>query len=568
MTTPHLVLFDADHIKEYVFATGRLKEIRGASEQVRRLTDYRPDYRASTFTAFDLQLWQPGADTGVIYASGGAGAVLFADKDQAVAFCTALERDFRWQTASATLSAIWEPVDYASAPQPVRAEAEAQKRAAQKLARRKASRPQAELIPGGGALRFCASDRLHPVSSRIREVEGEALFASESTANKRFHNFEYRNPAIIVTSPFWQAFEQALQAKHTDTATWLVYRNTWRDAIQAGQDLSNLSAYARPKGYVALVYVDGDGVGKRLRSAVTQAGFRGYQEFSQALTYAATQATAEALANAYARHPPAEQDDPDIPGQKQRFLPFEVITIGGDDVILLCTGEHGLAIAQHICERFQPLLDDYYVRHQYAMPPELPTASAGVVIAHDSLPVVQLERRGRELLKSAKRRDGGGIDFHIVSTPALAEISTVRDQSYRFGMTGLTSRPYERAVLQQLLRYARYLCGLCDLDGMPLANDMRASLPTLPTSKRADLYRACYAERIQATFDVLTMQMRLRSREREALKDVLLKLGYGRAYPFRHDADRDPPYHTALIDLLEIMEFVAEEGQWASAAPR
>ena len=78
----------------------------------------------------------------------------------------------------------------------------------------------------------------------------------------------------------------------------------------------------------------------------------------------------------------------------------------------------------------------------------------------------------------------------------------------------------------------------------------------------------CFAERIQATFDVLTMQMRLRSREREALKDVLLKLGYGRAYPFRHDADRDPPYHTALIDLLEIMEFVAEEGQWASAAPR
>ncbi len=37
-----LVRFDADKIKDYVFATGRLKEIRGASEQVRQLTDPDP----------------------------------------------------------------------------------------------------------------------------------------------------------------------------------------------------------------------------------------------------------------------------------------------------------------------------------------------------------------------------------------------------------------------------------------------------------------------------------------------------------------------------------------------
>ena len=74
MHIPQLVLFDADHIKEYVFTTGRLKELRGASEQVRRLTDFGARHKASIFDEFDLKVWQPGADEGVIYASGGAGA--------------------------------------------------------------------------------------------------------------------------------------------------------------------------------------------------------------------------------------------------------------------------------------------------------------------------------------------------------------------------------------------------------------------------------------------------------------------------------------------------------------
>ena len=36
---PYLVLFDADRIKDFVFATGRLKEIRGGSQIVRDATD-------------------------------------------------------------------------------------------------------------------------------------------------------------------------------------------------------------------------------------------------------------------------------------------------------------------------------------------------------------------------------------------------------------------------------------------------------------------------------------------------------------------------------------------------
>jgi hypothetical protein len=564
MTTPHLVLFDADHIRDYVFTTGRLKEIRGASEQVRRLTDYDATYQAPTFTQFELQPWQQDADEGVIYANGGAGAVLFTTLEKAKAFCEELERAFRTQTASASLSAVWEAVPYSKFASRVEAESEAQNRAAKKLARHKGSRPQNELIPSGGVLRFCASDRLRPASSRIREVEG-VLFASESTANKRYYNSQYRKRDKVIEGFFWQAFRSALVEQGVPEDGL----NEWDDSIQTSQDLGSLSAYARPKGYVALVYVDGDGVGKQLREAVKQQGFSGYQQFSRALSAAATTATARALANAYGSHAPHTISDPDDRKTKHRFLPFEVITIGGDDIILLCTGEHGLAIAADICAQFQAeMVRTYYQQEQQAAIPPF-SASAGVVIAHDSVPIVQLERRGRELLKSAKQHEGGGVDFHIISTPGLAAIRTVRKESYQFGTTELTNRPYSHADMQELLRSARYLCGLGASDGAPrstLDEHERSSLVALPTSKRADLYRACYGERVQATFAVLNTQIRLRPRERDALKEVLLNLGYGPAYPFRIEETRDEStYRTALIDLLEVMEFIAEEGQWASA---
>lgn len=532
MTAPHLVLFDADRIKDYVFATGRLKEIRGASEQVRRLTDYHDSYQAPTFKEFALAPWQPGAHEGVIYASGGAGAVLFASQERAADFCAALEQAFRRETAGATLSAVWVPVG--------ESEAAAQREAAKKLARRKASRPLAELIPGGGPIRFCARDRLRPASLRVPDADA-SLLVSRATANKRLNNLRYRDRANVEQSALWQAFERHLSALGQEQAL-----KPWREAIHPSQDLGTIASQTRPAGYVALVYVDGDGIGKQIASAVDADGFAGYSRFSKALAHAATEATAAALATAYASHPPEEQDDPERPGKRRRFLPFEVITIGGDDVILVCTGEHGVAIASGICERFGLLVADYCAAAGAPLA-KPPTASAGVVIAHDSLPIVQLERRGRELLRSAKQRDEGGVDFQIVSTPALAELRTVRAQDYVRLDTGLTARPYSHAQFTKLLSSARKLRRL-----------------QIPGSKRADLYQAASAEHIQATLGVLTVQVRMHDKERTALLESLLDMGFGPAYPFQFDQSRKPSYYTALLDLLELMEFVAEEGAWGA----
>jgi hypothetical protein len=537
MAGQYLVLFDADRIKDYVFATGRLREIRGASEQVRQLTDDDAIYRA-----FGLPEWHAGADEGLIYAGGGAGAALFADEQRARTFCMWLERRFRRTTRSATLSAVCVPV--ADAP------AEAQRRAAQALAQRKASRPRAEAIPGGGALRFCASDRLYPASRLVPEPDTSGLLVSESTAVKRLRSRDLRQEKKFLGSPFWMAFKQHLPEK--DIAQW-------EDAVHRDQDLGDIGAQAQPYGYVALVYADGDGIGNLIGQVVQRTGFPGYQTLSQALTQGTLEATAQALAAVYKFRPP-----------RTGHLPFEVITIGGDDVILICTAERGLAVACALSRLFTETVQGRLAGSDPRI--ELPhpvSASVGVVIAHDSVPIVQLERRAAELLKSAKnerrrqKSTGGWIDFHIVSTPGLDAIETVRQRQYQPDKgTLLTMRPYACEDAERLLKWARALRGFdADGNGVQTGGDERGEPIRLPNSKRADLYHACQGERIQASFTVLKIHTRLKEAERALLLRALQELNSADPYPFAR-TEVSGRYRTALLDLIEAMEFVAEEGVW------
>lgn len=70
-----LVALDTDHIKQYVFATDKLKEIRGASSILDRLN--REDMEKI------VRQRDPGAKT--IYANGGSGLFLIStDKGEEI----------------------------------------------------------------------------------------------------------------------------------------------------------------------------------------------------------------------------------------------------------------------------------------------------------------------------------------------------------------------------------------------------------------------------------------------------------------------------------------------------
>jgi hypothetical protein len=383
------------------------------------------------------------------------------------------------------------------------------------------------------------------------------MMVSESTAIKHVQNKHYRDRQTFLNGDFWQAFEPLLPKED---------RATWRKAVYGGQDLDAIGQQARPRGYVALVYADGDRIGKTKQEVVKAYGLAGYAAFSQALSEAANRATAQALADAYKWRAPRNQ-----------ALPFEVITIGGDDILLICTAERGLQVACTISRLFGEQVQQVFHAKLHEQgktidkdapdPAREVSASVGGVLAHDSLPIVQLERRGRELLKSAKKQRGGGqggIDFHIVKTPGMDDIHAVRSREYMSDeQTALTMRPYRIDKAEMLLHYARHLNGLCDSTGQATHDSTaQQTMPHVPNSKRSALYAACQGHRTQVTFDVLSLHARLGAHERRVLLDALHALGCLPYYPFA-PADDDDIAHTALLDLLEVMEFVAEEGRWA-----
>ena len=538
MSQSHLVLFDADHIKDYVFTTGRLKEIRGASEMVRQLTDETQLCASAVFAAYGLTPWESPGPARIIYAAGGAGAILFADGARAQAFCQDLEGNYQRQTRSATLSAVTVSIEGIG---PV-AELDAQRQGARALARRKASKPQIRALPGGGLLRFGDSDRLHPAEVQLLDPDDQLLVLSEETARKRKLSFDFRR--AMADSPFWEGFRQALPERQ---------RENWQGLPRESQDLNTIGTKSHPSGYVAFIHLDGDSVGSALREVVRKGGFAAYHRFSQALDTAAQTATAQALATAYQNHVPSRHRPRQSQAELSIELPFELITIGGDDVMLVCTAEHGLGVARMISAQFGPLVHSSLDAHEVRLEHPL-SASVGVVIAHASMPIVQLQERARELLKNAKhqrdpKRDVGigFFDFQIVTTPALDQIKLLRQQGYQ-GNDGaeFTRRPYRCDHAETLLRQAQILRHMPDFSG----------------SKRTDLYNACAESRMQATLDVLTVSLRLRAAERTVLLHALHELDSVSYFPFTQEyAGGQLRFRTALLDLLEVVEFTPGETQ-------
>ena len=81
-----LVALDTDHIKEYVFGTSKLKEIRGASSLLDYLNRIVMEELAKLDPSFDERC--------LIYANGGSGLFLI-DADKADYFGLMVQKAFR-----------------------------------------------------------------------------------------------------------------------------------------------------------------------------------------------------------------------------------------------------------------------------------------------------------------------------------------------------------------------------------------------------------------------------------------------------------------------------------------
>lgn len=221
--------------------------------------------------------------------------------------------------------------------------------------------------------------------------------------------------------------------------------------VKAAQSLTQVGNAS--KNFVAYIYADGNNFGGFIQKIRTP---KAYKKFSDDTAKAIEVAVYQALASHLHPHTLSGLNDEESTWSDGDIIhPFEIITIGGDDILLVVPANQGLAIAKTIGEQFEKILlkevplvgteieGDYKIKlkepidwskcHRYrsqAAPPSLCqlSLSAAVLITAKNTPIYYAENLYQQLLKSAKKRAkqlkkqgycGSVIDFLIMKSVTM-----------------------------------------------------------------------------------------------------------------------------------------------------
>lgn len=279
-------------------------------------------------------------------------------------------------------------------------------------------------------------------------------------------------------------------------------RAPYAGEAEVSHDVHDIAAGSR---YIAMIYADGNNVGRTMATLATP---QAYAAVSEDLR----QVMRDAVFGALARH---LQPQPGAPKSERTRThpyvhPFEILAVGGDDLLLIVPGAYAFDVALEIAQRFEQGITarlNELDRHQGRRPPEHQSIahrsryqrdllssdrsdqadqqiadlraltprlglSAGVVVAREDAPIFFLRNLVEELLKSAKKQAsaqaragyyGGAVDFMV-----LKSITMVTDNIAEFRKAGmeheagherrrLYARPYAWHELAGLLRTVRAL---------------------------------------------------------------------------------------------------------------
>lgn len=325
-------------------------------------------------------------------------------------------------------------------------------------------------------------------------------------------------------------------------------------------DLEEIAKGAVPGGYIGIIYADGNNMGALLEKLRTPDA---YHQFADGV-YSAVQ---QSVFSSLACHVKPVQTT-----RREGALwiyPFEILSVGGDDVFLIVPGNCAAAIAADIArgveERLaaQPtfqsdgLYDPEQVHRcaigegqQVQMPQSKIGVSVGVVMANAHTPIFFLHDIVSQLLKSAKayakslRKHGylgGTVDFQAMkSTPMItSRVAEFREATLRRGDEYLTARPYTLLEMERLLDTVRVL-----------------KAAKFPRSQLYALRRALGAGRAASTIDYLYFTARLENPYRDEIRKALDQTWcLGDPAPWRRRAGG---WETTLCDIIELYDFVDE----------
>jgi len=259
------------------------------------------------------------------------------------------------------------------------------------------------------------------------------------------------------------------------------YANLNPEEIEIAQTLTHVANAS--DGFIAYIYADGNNMGGYIQKKITTP--QQYKDFSNDLEIATTNAVYQALAKNLQPHRLKQFNDLESDLKNDDLVhPFEIITIGGDDILIIVPADKALVIAKVIGEKFEEIMlersTNYRLKleelnslenlekvHRYK--PETAnysksqlSTSIGVLITSVNTPIYYARELLDQLVKSAKNRAkkliklgyyGGTVDFLTLKSVTMiaSNIQEFRKEALTKHKLKLYATPYTLHELGGLL---------------------------------------------------------------------------------------------------------------------
>src|SRR6266567_4572259 len=329
-----LVALDTDHIKQYVFATDKLKEIRGASSILDRLN--RPGMQD---IAKDVD-----QNAQLIFANGGAG-LFEVDTDKADEFGKQVQQTFRERTAgSATITYVVQELPDGKAKikdelAMMRYQLRAVKNCPEDII----------ILPSHPFMRPCSSCGIEYAEGDggvgLHDPgEQDAIFCT-SCQKKRWEDI-----GVKKSIDYYVGTQSVKEQGHIESPLWLGIIHTLGNigyhipkGTQRPGDFNDFRNFGKAKDYIGLIYADGNGMGRKIEELNTLPEIRDFAEAVDTSIY-------RAVCDAIKEHLPVWEGVNQESSEKEHLFPFDLLLLGGDDVVMVTSAAVAVKVSGHKSE--------------------------------------------------------------------------------------------------------------------------------------------------------------------------------------------------------------------------